>query len=309
MLKVVVKRGLFLVATLYVISLASYASAADVAYIHGRVADNGDILEEGQGDPFDPMLLDDTGRKGISVFRDLVRSQGHSIAAFRDKDIQLSAQFLDSYDVVVFGLHQKIWSAAEKLALDAWLKAGGGMFIYSDSASGGSFSVVGAQNDTGQMVTNNLISDYGMQVTVDQADGTFDFPAVATASNVLVAGQRLEGEGVSPVAVSTNSNIEILVPFTRNPRFEQGITINNPSYAALALRTLEKGHVMVMFDRQPMWNNGPGSDIEEQDNTEVLRRVINFLAEAPSSPPSPPNPSNGNAATIVPTALLLLDND
>lgn len=296
-------------ALLFVLLSTESVDAASVSYIHGRVADNGDILEEGEGNAFDPMLLNDSGAKGISMFRDLVRSQGHTISAFRDKDTPLTAEFLDSYDVIVFGLHQKIWSDAEKLALDEWLKQGGGMFIYSDSASGGNFRDVGAQNDTGQRVTNNLITQYGMQVTVDQADGTFDFSAVTTASNVLTAGQRLEGEGVSPVAVSNNPNIEILVPFSRDPRFEQGITINNPRYAALALRLVGLGHVAIMFDRQPMWNNGPGSDIEKQDNMEILRRMTNFLAERPISPPPPTTPPNENANSAIPSVLLLLEKD
>jgi len=298
---------ILLLISLFAATLAvSQVHAASVAYIHGRVADNGEILEEGEGNAFDPMLLDDTGNKGISEFRDLVRAQGHTITAFRDKDTLLNDGFLDNYDAIVFGLHQKIWSGAEKAALDSWLRAGGGMFIYSDSASGGSFRIVGAQNNVGQMVTNNLIAQYGMQVTVDQADGTFDFPAVSMQSNVLLPGQRIEGEGVSPVAVSSNPDIEILVPFTRSPRFEQGITISNPSYAALALRRLDQGHVAVMFDRQPMWNNGPGSDIEEQDNKEILRRVINFLAERPSLPPPvPPKPRN-SINTIVPAILFLI---
>jgi hypothetical protein len=37
-----------------------------------------------------------------------------------------------------------------------------------------------------------------------------------------------------------------------------------------------------------MWNNGEGSDIEERDNEEILRRIVNFLVgvEALNSPPT-----------------------
>jgi len=280
------------------------ARAAAVLYIHGDVAADGTV-PSGSAAPFDQMLLDDTGDKGLSTFKATVEQQGHTISQRYDQQTTLNASLLDNYDVIVFGLHQKLWSAAEKSALDTWLKAGGSMFIYSDSASGGRFNIVGAQNDVGQTVTNNLIAQYGLQVTVDQADGTFDFPAVATASNVIPAGQRLEGEGVSPVAVSDNPDIEVLIPFTRRPRFTQGITIPNPGYAALALRSIESGHVAVMFDRQPMWNSGPGSDIGMRDNQEILRRLIDFLAERPATPP-PPTP-DGDSERAIPILWLLLD--
>lgn len=131
------------------------AQSASIAYIHGRVSDDGEVLDEGVGSPYDQMLLTDSGDTGLSQFKQLVESQGHSIAQFRDKGLSLDASFLDQYDVVIFGLHQEIWSSAEKSALDGWLQAGGGMLIYSDSASGGRFSIVGAQNPVGQTVTNN----------------------------------------------------------------------------------------------------------------------------------------------------------
>jgi len=67
-----------------------------------------------------------------------------------------------------------------------------------------------------------------------------------------------------------------------------------------------------MFDRQPMWNNGPGSDIDEQDNREILLVVMNFLAErpvlpTPPSPPSPPRPGE-QVQHVTPILNLLFDD-
>lgn len=293
--------------------------AASIAYIHGRVASNGTVLAEGVGSPFDQMLITDSGDTGLSQFQSLVESQGHSINQFRDSQTDLNAAFLNSYDVVIFGLHQKIWSSAEKTALDRWIRAGGGMFIYSDSASGGSFrEVTGrAQNTIGQTVTNNLIAQYGMQVTVDQADGTTAQTANDNTSISGVNGLSLEGEGVSPIAIAQNdTNVEILIPYTRNRnpliQHSQNITIANPVYASFVLRPLDSGNIVVMFDRQPMWNNGPGSNIQEQDNRLILRETINFLAASPvvtdpSIPPATPRPLNTDAS-IVPILPLLLDD-
>jgi hypothetical protein len=176
--------------------------------------------------------------------------------------------FLAGLDVVIFGLHQKIWSASEKASLDSWLRAGGGVFIYSDSASGGLFSKVGAQNSVGDTVTNNLISQYGMQVTVDQANGNKAFRAGPSPKISLMAGRpELEGEGVSPIAVgSGDPSIEVLIPYSDEADHfvsgndalphTQNISISNPVYAALALKNLGQGHIVVMFDRQAMWNDG-----------------------------------------------------
>lgn len=286
------------------------ALAGNIAYIHGRVSDDGTILNEGEGTAFDPMLLSDSGNKGLSEFKRLVESQGHTISAYRDKDTPLTTEFIGAFDVVIFGLHQKIWSAAEKTALDTWLNAGGGMFIYSDSASGGKFSVVGAQNPVGQNVTNNLIAAYGMQVTVDQADGTTGQTAVSAAAIPDVSSLVLEGEGVSPVAIAQdNTQVDILIPYTRNVNKRQGLTISDPNFASLAMRPVGDGHIVVMFDRQPMWNNGPGSDIDEQDNREILRVVMNFLAERPPvpEPPNPPRPP-ADSPIVVPAIDLLLDD-
>ena len=144
---------------------------------------------------------------------------------------------------------------------------------------------------------------------MDQADGVRTMPADGGSTSALALdGLVLEGEGVSPVAVSPNDNqTEILIPYTRAVNKTQNITIANPLWAALALKEIGSGHVSILFDRQPMWNNGPGSDIEEEDNKEILRRMINFLAESPATgspvPPAQPASSTGFVSPIV---LLLL---
>ncbi len=270
------------------------AQAAKVAYIHGDVSQFGDI-PSGTQDAYDQMLLTDTGPKGMSSFRQMVLDEGHTIDQRYDQNTTLNSTFLSNYDVIVFGLHQKIWSAGEKQALDIWIRGGGSIFIYSDSAAGGFHRKVGGQNTTGQTVVNNLISQYGMQVTVDQANGVKAYRAGPGATHPIVAGRPiLEGEGVSPVAVNPNSGAVALIPYIDNPDYkvsgtptithQQNITIANPIWAALALRKLENGYIIAQFDRQPMWNNGPGSSILKRDNLEILRRVVNFLADNATSP-------------------------
>jgi hypothetical protein len=130
---------------------------------------------------------------------------------------------------------------------------------------------------------------------------------------IKINSLTLEGEGVSPVAISQNdANVEVLVPYKRNKNplipHPQNISIANPEYASLVLTAIDDGHIIVMFDRQPMWNDGPGSDIDEQDNRVILRELVNFLAERPIdvNPVDPPVLGNGDAV-IAPILPLLLD--
>ncbi len=262
------------------------AWSKNIAYIHGDIAADGTI-PSGSAPAYDQMLLDDSGRTGLTLFAELIRGEGYTISQFYDQETTLNAAFLNQFDAIIFGLHQVIWDSDAKEALDLWLRAGGGMLIYSDSASGGRFSEVGIDNDVGQRVTNNLISRYGMEVTVDQGGGTRSYIPENGNQNPIIWDQPdFEGEGVSPVAVDRAGEAEILIPLLpanrtggRNLNINSmGISFSNFDYAAMALAQVGKGNVISIFDRQPMWNDGPGSDILKRDNREILRRTIRFLA-------------------------------
>lgn len=276
---------------LTMLAVDAVAEPASIAYIHGDVAADGSV-PSADAEPFHQMLLTDEGRTGLSEFRKLVEENGFRIEPFYDRETSLTPEFLAPLDVVIFGLHQKQWSDAEKQALDAWLRDGGGMLIYSDSASGGHFGKVGAQNPVGQTVMNHLIAPYGLQVLVDQANGIKAYRArPGTAHPIVADGVVLEGEGVSPIAVDEATGARVLIPYADDPavRVSGAPTIKDRSnvtlpesapLAALAVQSVGKGHIVAMFDRQPMWNDGPGSDIDQRDNREIVLRIMKFLAEA-----------------------------
>ncbi len=281
-------RGMrYRTALLLFICACSAMASKNVAYIHGDVAQDGTV-PSGDAAPYDQMLLTDTGNTGCSQFKALVEAQGYTISQHYDRATTLDAAFLEPFDVVIFGLHQKVWSTAEKTDLDAWIRNGGGILMYSDSAAGGKYNVVGINNPTGQNAVNNILSPYGMEVTVDQGGGVRSYFPDAGSPNPIIWDQPVfEGEGVSPVAVDPASNARILIPLNDSNKFggssmnapgTGGITISNPDWAVIALNRVGKGNVMAIFDRQPMWNNGPGSDINEEDNKEILRRIVRFLA-------------------------------
>jgi|GEM_PF-1399783 len=277
-----------LVITFLLLSL-SLDAAKQVAYIRGDISADG-VIPSGSAAAFEPMLLSDTGNRGMSVFKAMVDAQGYTITQHYDQSVTLDSGFLGQFDVIIFGLHQKVWSQAEQEALDAWIQTGGGILMYSDSAAGGLFSSpsVGISNQTGQTAVNSILSNYGMQVTVDQAGGTRSYRASSDVSNPIVFDQPIfEGEGVSPIAVDPNGIAEVLIPLAPENRESGGnlslntvgVSIANPDWAVIAHAPVGLGHVIAIFDRQPMWNNGPGSNITKEDNKEVLRRIVRYLAK------------------------------
>ncbi|WP_168442447.1 malectin domain-containing carbohydrate-binding protein [Pontiella desulfatans] len=280
------KRFLLMIQSLAVLTAAQTLSAKSVAYLHGDVAEDGTI-PSGAAAAYDQMLLTDAGNTGCSQFKAMVEAEGYSISQHYDQTTLLDAAFLAPLDVVVFGLHQKVWTAPEKAALDDWIRAGGGILMYSDSAAGGKYNVVGIKNPTGQTAVNNILSAYGMEVAVDQGGGVRSYTSSPHSPNPIVWDQPVfEGEGVSPVAIDPSGNAQALVPLDEAHKVSgsalsidtRGIAISNPEWAVIAHCTVGRGNIVAIFDRQPMWNNGPGSDINEEDNKEVLRRIVRFLA-------------------------------
>jgi len=277
---------LLLFSLLIVVVGAQAAAATTVAYIHGNVGSDGAIPASGK--PFHQMLLSDDGDMGLSTFKALVEAEGFNIDQFYDAETTLTSDFLQNIDVIVFGLHQKIWSVEEKAALNSWLREGGGILIYNDSAAGGHHKNVGLRNLVGQKAINTLLSGSGMQVATDQGGGTRSYFPPKTDAHPMVSGLILEGEGVSPVAVANGSSAKVLIPLD-DEHLEKGkkklrvkdtgITLEDYRWAALAMETVGKGHIAVLFDRQPLWNAGPGSSIQKKDNKEILQRIIRFLAQ------------------------------
>lgn len=271
----------------WMVALASTADTAKrVAYIHGDVSADG-AIPSGRSAPYHQMLLTDTGALGCSQFRTMIEAEGYLIQQHYDRATTLDAAFLAPLDVVVFGLHQKVWSADEGTALDQWIRAGGGILMFSDSAAGGHYQQVNIRNPVGQTAVNSILRSYGMEVAVDQGGGIRAYTSPTGSDNPVVSDRPvLEGEGVSPTAVDLTTGARALIPLEPAVRVSgnnlsidtRNITIGLPRWAALAHQQAGQGHVMALFDRQPLWNGGPGSDISKRDNRELLRRIVLFLA-------------------------------
>lgn len=269
-------------------------SKKKAAYIYGSVSANGTIPARA-GQEYEQMRLTDTSNTGCSQYRMEIEQLGYSITEVYDRTTTFDLAFLNQYDVIIFGNHQKVMTAAEQAAIATWVANGGGLLAYSDSAFGGKYDVVGVSNTVGQRAANSIISQFGMQVLTDQGNGTCAMkgadsdthPIIHTGGTSLV----IEGEGESPVCVDRDAGVKILIPFSTEAKVGSsgtvstnnvggGMTITNPLYAALALKEHGKGRVIAQFDRQMLWNNGPGSSIAQKDNRELQKRIFLYLAHA-----------------------------
>jgi len=264
------------------------------AYVYGSVSENGTIPAPA-GQEYDQMRLSDTSDLGCSQYKMEIENLGYSITEVYDRTTTFDLDFLNQYNVVIFGNHQKVMSGPEQAAIATWIANGGGLLAYSDSALGGKYDVVGISNTVGQKAVNSIVGQFGMQVLTDQGNGAcaMKAPDDDTSPVTHADGRALviEGEGEPVVCVDPNAGVKILIPFSSAAKVGQsgsvttnnvggGMTIGNPLYAALALKEQGKGRVMVQFDRQMIWNNGPGSSIQQRDNREIEKRIFLYLAHA-----------------------------
>jgi hypothetical protein len=272
------------------------ASKKKAAYIYGSVTASGTIPAP-PGQEYDQMRLTDTGNNGCSQYRIMIEGLGYSITEVYDRTTTFDSTFLNQFGVIIFGNHQKVMSTEEQAAIATWVASGGGLLAYNDSALGGAFDSpppAGINNTTGQKAVNSIIGQFGMQVLTDQGNGACAMKGSDTDTNpVIYTGARslvIEGEGESIVCVDRNAGVKIVIPFSNEAKVGSsgtvstnnigGMTIRDPLYAALAVKEYGQGRVMAQFDRQMMWNNGVGSNINRQDNKEIERRIFLYLAHA-----------------------------
>lgn len=267
-------------------------SQKKAAYVYGSVSEDGAIPAPA-GQEYDQMRLTDTSELGCSEYKMEIEKLGYSITEVYDRETTFDLAFLNQYNVIIFGNHQKVMNSAEQAAIATWVTNGGGLLAYNDSALGGKYDVVGISNTVGQQAVNSIIGQFGMQVLTDQGNGTCAMKAPEEDTNPAthLDGKSLviEGEGETPVCVDPAAGVKILIPFSSAAKVGDsgevttnnaggGMTISNPLYAALAVKEQGKGRVMAQFDRQMMWNDGPGSSINQRDNRELEKRIFLYLA-------------------------------
>ena len=266
-------------------SWAANAEAPRVLYLYGDVAADG-TLPSGDKEPFHQMRLNDTGDRGLSGFAEAIRELGLQIEEAYDAEVTLTPEFLDSIDVLILGSNQRRFSAAEAQAVDEWVRSGGGLLGWSDSAFGGHWQQVGVDNDLGRLSNNDLTVQFGMYFMTDNGAGNYLVENYERDhfinDNNRNGGVRFRGEGVSPVRVAHPA--WMLAPLQegglggelrlneRDGDLDPGID------AALAMAEVGEGRVVGVFDRNMLWNAGEGTRLSHADNREFAQQITAWAA-------------------------------
>lgn len=267
------------------ISGATTAEAPKVLYLYGDVAADGTV-PSGDQEPFHQMRLDDTGPRGMSGFAEAIREVGFQIGEAYDADVVLTPGFLDSVDVLILGSNQRRFTADEAEALDNWVRAGGGLLGWSDSAFGGHWQQVGVDNDPGRLSNNDLMVQFGMYFMTDNGAGNYlvenyERDHFLNDSN-RNGGVRFRGEGVSPVRVAHPAE---LLAQMQEGGLGGDLRLNDRDGdldmeidAALAIAEVGEGRVVGVFDRNLFWNAGEGTRLSHVDNREFTQRITTWAA-------------------------------
>jgi len=262
-----------------------YSGPAQVLYLYGDVAADGTI-PSGEAEPFHQMRLDDEGPRGLSQLKQAIEEAGFTIEEAYDAEMVFNPETLSEVDVVILGSNQRRFSAEETEAVKHWVRKGGGLIAWSDSAFGGHFREVGLGNEAGRLSDNDLTVPFGMYFMTDNGAGNY-LVTEYEEDHFLNAGRksggvRFRGEGVSPVRVSAPA---IMLARLQDGGLGGGIRLNkvdgqlDPERdAALAIAEVGKGRVIGVFDRNLFWNAGEGTRLSHSDNREFAQRLVTWAA-------------------------------
>lgn len=189
---------------------------------------------------------------------------------------------LDTYDVIVFGSNNAVYSAAEIDAVENWIRAGGGALFISDANFGSDWA--DASNSDQQ-----FLERFGL--VMNQDHGTYalrrnagDF--VQPDHPILVGVDEFDGEGVTPIAVDdpalvvvgARNNTRVNTPPFGSNNQGQLRPVNEFDSALVAIGA-DSGRIAGHFDRNTFFNlNGAGTNINRLDNMRYALNLFSWLA-------------------------------
>lgn len=191
---------------------------------------------------------------------------------------------LTSFDAIVFGSNNAVYTGAQVAAIESYIRGGGGAIFISDANFGGNWA--DASNSDQQ-----FLDPFGL--TIHQDRGTYsiersDNEFLVPDHPIFDGVNRFDGEGVTPFDVSSpaaDANVTILALAEGQIRLndgtpgqEQGSTQNaTDSDAALFVAEVGDGRIIGHFDRNTFFNtNGAGTDITRFDNTQFALNLFEF---------------------------------
>lgn len=258
----------------------------NVLYVYGDVAADGSI-PSGEKEPFHQMRLNDESRLGMSSFNSALQEVKLEVSEAYDQDIRFTGEFLKEIDVVILASNQRMFDKSEAEAIKKWVKKGGGLVVWSDSAFGGHYREVGVDNPSGRDSDNIITEQFGMYFLTDNGAGNY-LVQNYTENHYLNnynknGGVRFRGEGVSFVRVSSPSKVLAKAQSgglggKLKVNKVDGV-FNEETDVSLAIAEIKNGRVIGLFDRNLFWNAGDGTQLSHSDNREFTQRLIIWAAQ------------------------------
>lgn len=237
------------------------------------------------------MRLSDIGKRGMSQFKAALVDVGLQLTEARDANVTLNRETLNRYKVLILGSNNRRFTRTEQEAVAAWVRGGGGLVAWSDSAFGGDYAEGELGNTIGARSDSDLTAQFGMRFLRDNGAGVFTirrYQADHYLNNFdRNGGVVFRGEGVSLIRTREPANILA--------RLQQGgssgtVRLNKldgeitEADAAIAVARVGQGRVVGTFDRNSFWNAGEGTRLSEVNNREYAQRLILWAASIDRAP-------------------------
>lgn len=157
------------------------------------------------------MRLSSTQKRGMSQFKAAMVDVGLQVTEARDADITLNTATLSRYKVLILGSNNRRFTLKEQEAVSAWVRGGGGLVAWSDSAFGGDAAEGELGNTIGARSDSDLTAQFGMRFLRDNGAGVFTIRRYQ-ANHYLNdfnrnGGVVFRGEGVSLIRTRNPASI------------------------------------------------------------------------------------------------------
>ncbi len=215
------------------------------------------------------LRLNDAGGKGFSQFAQALRDVGLEPVEALDTTVTLDAATLAQYHVVIFSSNNRRFTAAEQNAVVAFVNAGGGILLFSDSGFG---------FEEGRASDNDIAQHFNLLIHHDNYGGVYTISQY-TQPHFITDGITFKGEGVSMVRVLGAPAVQLAECQGGAKKLHDDDGPIQASDSVLAVAEVGLGRVAVTFDRNTFFNPpGAGTNITEVNNRQYAKNLVVWLA-------------------------------
>lgn len=203
--------------------------------------------------------------------------------------IRFEQMDLDAYDAIVFGSNNASYTKKQLVAIDDYVRGGGGALFISDGNFGSDWADAPSSDAP-------FLRRFGMEVMQD--DGTYALDRATHFADdphpIFNGVDEIDGEGVSPLreAATRSDGVSVrrLIRARNNTVTNNGTPGVNQSRGTarptdgkdgtLIVATVDDGRVAGHFDRNTFFNgNGAGTDLTRLDNRQYALNLFAWLTD------------------------------